>query len=79
MYMFMHMCRVYQLGSPVVSLSISCTSENCEKALRDGVQITIVHNTTQVYLYLAFSVLDINICSIAIDHVMSRFVVVDSL
>ena len=39
-------CRFYQLGSPVVSLSISCTTENCEKALNeDGVQITIVHNT----------------------------------
>ena len=39
-------CRFYQLGSPVASLSISCTTENCEKALNeDGVQITIVHNT----------------------------------
>ena len=40
------LCRIYQLGSPVLSLSISCFSENCANALReDGVQITIVHNT----------------------------------
>ena len=37
--------RISQLGSPVVSLSISCSSENCADALKkDGVQITIVHN-----------------------------------
>ena len=60
MCMFMYTCRTYQLGSPVVSLSISCTSENCEKALReDGVQITIVHNI-QVHLSLNI-VLGINV------------------
>jgi len=39
------MHRIYQLGSPIVSLSISCSSENCGNALKeDGIEITIVHN-----------------------------------
>ena len=43
--------RQYQLGSPVLSLSISCTSANCTNAIKeDGVQITIVH-TFQVCCY----------------------------
>lgn len=43
---FVAMHRIYQLGSPVVSLSVSCSSEKCANALKkDGIQITIVHDT----------------------------------
>ncbi|XP_065911955.1 adhesion G protein-coupled receptor L3-like isoform X2 [Dysidea avara] len=36
----------YQLGSPVVSLSISCSIESCVEAIeRDGIQFVIKHNT----------------------------------
>ena len=43
--------RQYQLGSPVLSLSISCSTKNCTNAIKeDGVKITIVH-TFQVCCY----------------------------
>ena len=79
-YVCLCVCRFYQLGSPVVSLSISCATENCEKALnKDGVQITIVHNT-QVATILCLNIVQAtNICFIATDHVIPVIVVVDSL